>query len=188
MEIEQIINAIHAIPESSMQLLKQSVHAINFPKGHILFRAGKFESKICFIRKGIVRAYAIHDGNEITFWFGQEGDPVVSMKSYVANEKGYEDIELLEPCELYEIEAAQLQQLFAQDIHLANWGRKFAEQELIKTEERLISRQFGTAIDRYKQLLQNNPGLIQRVQLGHIASYLGITQVSLSRIRAELSR
>ena len=188
MQIEQIINAVHTIPESSMQLLKQYVHAVDFPRGHILFRAGKLESKIFFIRKGMVRAYAIHDGNEITFWFGKEGDAVVSMKSYVANEKGYEDIELLEPCELYEVESAQLQQLFLQDIHLANWGRKFAEQELIKTEERLISRQFGTAIDRYKQLLENNPGLIQRAQLGHIASYLGITQVSLSRIRAELSR
>ncbi len=171
-----------------MLLLKQYTREISFPKGHTLFRAGKLESKVCFLKKGIVRAYAMHDHSEITFWFGTEGDAILSMKSYVVNEKGYEDIELLEPCELYEIDTAQLQQLFLQDIHLANWGRKFAERELIKTEERLISRQFGTAIDRYKQLLTDNPGLIQRVQLGHIASYLGITQVSLSRIRAELAR
>ena len=61
-----------------------------------------------------------------------------------------------------------------------------AEKELVKTEERLISRQFRNATERYKALLKYNADLVQRVQLGHIASYLGITQVSLSRIRAEI--
>ena len=80
----------------------------------------------------------------------------------------------------------RLKKLFDEEIHIANWGRRFAEQELVKTEERLISRQFRTAKERYKEILKDNPDLIQRVQLGHIASYLGITQVSLSRIRAEI--
>jgi CRP-like cAMP-binding protein len=79
-----------------------------------------------------------------------------------------------------------LQQLFETDIAMANWGRRFAEKELIKTEERLISRQFRTATERYQELMQQQPGLLQRVSLGHIASYLGITQVSLSRIRADI--
>lgn len=108
------------------------------------------------------------------------------MRSYVSNQKGYEDIELLENCELYLLKTSDLQKLFEKDIHIANWGRKFAEQELIKTEERLISHQFQTATERYKELLKENPDLIQRVKLGHIASYLGITQVSLSRIRADI--
>ena len=108
------------------------------------------------------------------------------MKSYVANQKGYEDIELLENCELYELKTQNLRKLFDEDIHIANWGRRYTEQELVKTEERLISRQFRNATERYKELLKDNPDLIQRVQLGHIASYLGITQVSLSRIRAEI--
>ncbi|MGJ8734563.1 MAG: Crp/Fnr family transcriptional regulator, partial [Cellulophaga sp.] len=86
----------------------------------------------------------------------------------------------------YKLETSKLKQLFFDDIHIANWGRKFAEQELIKTEERLISRQFRTATERYQDLLKNNSDLIKRVQLGHIASYLGITQVSLSRIRASI--
>jgi CRP-like cAMP-binding protein len=141
---------------------------------------------VYFIRKGFVRAYAYTGDHEVTFWFGREGEPVLSMKSYVQQQKGYEDIELLEDCELYEIKAADLQRLFQEDIHIANWGRRFAEQELVRTEERLISRQFRTATERYKELLKENPDLVQRVALGNIASYLGITQVSLSRIRAEI--
>lgn len=186
MNIDQIFDAIYPLPDTSKQALKKSITEASYPKGHILLRADKIEKNIYFIKKGIARAYANTIDNEITFWFGKEGDTIISMKSYVANQKGYEDIELLENSQLYELETKNLQKLFDEDIHIANWGRKFVEQELLKTEERLISRQFRTATERYKELLRNNSDLIQRVQLGHIASYLGITQVSLSRIRAEI--
>ena len=151
-----------------------------------MLRAEKIEKNIYFIKKGLARAYSPALDNEMTFWFGREGDPILSMKSYVAHQKGYEDIELLEDCELFLLKIADLQKMFDKDIHIANWGRKFAEQELVKTEERLIFRQVRSASDRYKELLRESPDLIQRVRLGYIASYLGITQVSLSRIRADL--
>ncbi len=115
-----------------------------------------------------------------------EGDPLISLRSYIQGTPGYENIELLETSELYRLRIADLRQLYASDIHLANWGRKLGEQELIKTEERLMSRQFKNAAERYEELLKNQPNLLQRVQLGHIASYLGISQVTLSRIRAEI--
>ena len=108
------------------------------------------------------------------------------MKSYVEDRPGYESIELLEDCDLYILETESLRKLFNEDIHIANWGRKFAERELVKTEELIISRQFKTSLERYKDLMTNKSDLLKRVQLGHIASYLGITQVSLSRIRAEI--
>lgn len=184
--LDPLLDKIYLLPAPSRFALKKYIHEVSYPKGHILLRADKVETDIYFIKKGIVRAYAQTPDNEITFWFGQEGDTVISMKSYVENQKGYEDVELLDNCDLYQLKIHDLQQLFGQDIHLANWGRKFAEQELVKTEERLISRQFRTASQRYNELLQKSPALIQRVQLGYIASYLGITQVSLSRIRAEL--
>lgn len=186
MELDSILEMICPLPEASKRKLKELVTEVRLQKGHLLLRADKVEKRIYFIKRGIVRAYTVAAGNEVTFWFGKEGETVISMRSYVAGRKGYEDIELLENCELYELKTADLQLLFENDIHIANWGRKFAELELLKTEERLISRQFRTAKERYQDLLRNNSDLVQRVQLGHIASYLGITQVSLSRIRAEI--
>lgn len=186
MEIEQILNQISPLSSQSIQLIADKIQLIRLSKNTTLIDADKVEKKLYFIKKGIVRAYTIDDGKEITFWFGKEGDLILSMRSYVENKIGYETIELMEDCELYEIKSFDLQLFYATNLEIANWGRKLAEIELIKTEERFISRQLGTAIDRYKKLLEENPSLINRVQLGYIASYLGISQVTLSRIRAEI--
>lgn len=186
MDIDEILDRIYPLPEASKAALQQCIVHVTYSKGHLLFKAGKIETNIYFLKKGIVRAYADAGDNEVTFWFGKEGDTVISMKNYVAGEKGYENIELLEDGEFYKVKTSDLQKLFLEDIHIANWGRKFAEHELIIAEEKLIARQFRTASERYKTLLNDSPDLIQRVQLGHIASFLGITQVSLSRIRAEI--
>lgn len=188
MEIKQIIRAFYSMPEASEEMFSRHTREVSYPKGHILLSAGKIERRMYFVKKGIVRAYAPLDEAEITFWFGEEGAPVVSMESYVAGKPGYEYIELLEDCQLYELYVDDLHNLFTNDINIANWGRKFAESELIRAERRLISRQFRSAAERYKELLIDKPTLLQRVPLGHIASYLGITQVTLSRIRADISR
>lgn len=186
MNIDEIINSIYTLPKASKELIKNNVTEVFYPKGFCLMEAGKIIPYIYFIKKGIVRAYASTEENDITFWFGSEGQTIISMKSYVEDKPGYENIELLEDCELYKLETENLRKLFSNDIHIASWGRKFAEKELVKTEELIISRQFKTASERYKDLVKYQPGLLKRVQLGHIASYLGITQVSLSRIRAEI--
>ncbi|WP_116788744.1 Crp/Fnr family transcriptional regulator [Flavobacterium psychrotrophum] len=186
MDFDEILDGIYLIPPASKQALKEHLHEVSLPKGHVIIHADTVEKSIYFIKSGIVRAYSERGDNQVTFWFGKEGDTVISMKSFVADEKGYESIELLEDCELYRMEVESIRKLYYQDIHIANWGRKFAEVELLKVEERLISRQFRTALERYNEIITMYPHLIQRVQLGHIASYLGITQASLSRIRAEI--
>lgn len=186
MSIDKILDNIYKLPGTSKQILKQSIAEVSYPKGHLILKADKVERRIFFMKKGIARLYTSTPENEITFLFCKEGDTIVSMKSYVLKEKGYENVELLENAELYELKTEDLHKLLNTDIHIANWARKFAEQELIKTEERFISRQFRTAKERYEEILRDSPDLIQRVQLGHIASYLGITQVTLSRIRAEI--
>lgn len=186
MDLSKILHSILPLPEHSVVKILNLSKEVKYKKGKILFREGKIEGNIYFLKKGMVRAYALIHDIEVTFWFGWEGFPVVSMKSYVEQKKGYETIELLEDSELYIIKSEELHALYSKDIMINHWGRKFAEKELIKAEERLISIQCYSATERYKKLLGEYPNLIQRVPLGYIASYLGITQVSLSRIRSEI--
>lgn len=183
MDIDQIIDQISPLPESSKALLRAAFAEVAFPKNHILLKADKVERDIYFIKKGIVRAFAPQQDRDITFWFGEEGAPILSMRSYVEQKKGYENIELLEDCELYQLKIEDLHRLYHEHVHIANWGRKLAERELIKVEARIISSELFSATERYSELMKNAPSLIQRVPLKFIASYLGMTPVSLSRIR-----
>ena len=101
MNIDLLLENIYPLPDTSKELLKKSITEVKYKKGHILLRADKIEKNIYFIKKGVARAYSYKDNDEITFWFGKEGDTIISMKSYIANQKGYENVELLEDCELY---------------------------------------------------------------------------------------
>ncbi|WP_313384111.1 Crp/Fnr family transcriptional regulator [Chishuiella sp.] len=186
MEIEQILNKISLLSKDSIQLIKSKINLITLPKGSILFDTKRVETKVYFIKRGIARAYTLDKENEITFWFGQEGDFIISIRSYVENKPSYEIVELLEDCELYEINTNDLYNLYNFNLEFSNWGRKFTEKDLMRTEEIFIFHKSKSATERYQKLLKDNPSLINRVQLGHIASYLGISQVTLSRIRAEI--
>ena len=168
MDIKEIINLRYAMPDASLDKLRQCLTEVSYPKGFRVLESGKVEKDIFFIKKGIVRAYTSVDGKDITFWVGKEGATLVSMKGYVNDEPGYETMELME------------------DLHIANWGRRYAEMELLAAEERLISMLSAVASERYHELLEKEPDLLQRLPLGSIATYLGITQASLSRIRAQI--
>lgn len=187
MDIKNIINNIYSLPEDSIQSLLTNLTKMIYPKGSHLIEAGVVESDIFFVAQGIVRAYIPIEGRNITFWIGMEGATVVSLKSYVNNEPGYETVECMENTIIYILKRSVLESLFLQDINIANWGRKFAEMEFLQTEERFIPLLFTTAAERYEELLKKQPHLFLRIPLECLASYLGITPVSLSRIRAKVS-
>lgn len=132
MEIDPIIDTIYKLPSPSKRMLKEYISEIAYTKGEILLKANKVESTVCFIKKGIVRAYTDIEGNQLTFWFGTEGDTIVSMKSYVAGQKGYENIELLEDCLFYQIESRHLQQLFEKRHSYSKLGTKICRTGIIK--------------------------------------------------------
>lgn len=159
---------------------------ISYPKGYVLFNSYKVERNIYLIKQGIARAYIENDGKDITIWLGQENDIVLSANGYVNGKEGYETMELLEDSVLYKIKLLQLSDLFKSDLEICNWARQLIEKEFVRTEHHLISIISQSATERYMQLLQEKPEILQRVQLRHIASYLGITSEHLSRIRAKL--
>ena len=186
MTAKEILQSIHPLPEKALHKILERLSEVHYPKGHYLIESNKTENDIYFIKEGMARAFCYNNDTEVTFWFGKEGDVVLSFNSNIFNKPGYETIELLEASRLYHIKATELKELYQEDIDIANWGRRLSEYELVKTEERLISRQFKSALERYEELIKGDPSLLNRVSLGNIASYLGVTQVTLSRIRAEI--
>lgn len=179
------IKEVYPLSGTALRKLVERLQELSLPKGHVLVREGTVGNRLYFMERGVARSFCYKDGKEITFWFGAEGSFISSYNGYIANQPGYGTIELLEDSQLFTIDQASMQALFLNDLELANWGRKLAELELIKTEQMLITQLFKTAQEKYHDLITQNPELLQRVQLGHIASYLGVTQVTLSRIRTK---
>lgn len=186
LNMRNYINLVTPLSEQSIQKILHIVTHFEYPKGYTLFEENRRNRDIYFISKGIARVYYLQDGVEATLQFAFEGEVLLSLKSYVENKVGYENIELLEPGILLKMEYVEIEKLYEENVEIANWGRKLAEKELIKMEERQMSQQFKGAAQRYSDLLEKYPQLLQRVQLGHIASYLGVSQVTLSRIRADI--
>ena len=185
MELTEILSRIHRLPLESLDKIMERVERIEVKKGRILVEADKVCKDVFFVAEGIVRAYCYAKGRDITFWIGEEGTVALSMQSYISGKPGYESIVTIEDCVLYKISIDDLHELYGHDVNIANWGRVFAEKEILRAEKALIPQLFTTGSERYEQLLNEHPQLLNRIPLENLASYLGVTPVSLSRIRSK---
>ena len=156
-----------------------------FKKGEIIIEVDERCSNLYFIEKGIVRGYYFDEAKEITSWFAEEGDFATSFYSFISKEPSSETIQALEDCEVIQLSYSALQNLYTKFPETERIGRIITESYYIKLEERMLNIQFKTAKERYDKLVSSNPSLLQRASLGQIAAYLGITQETLIRIRAD---
>lgn len=178
------IREVYPLSDDEVQVLLDHTEQIVLPKGSRIMTAGKVEDYTYFIVEGLARGFFYQEGKDITIWFASAGMALLSMNAYVYDKPGYENIELLEECKLLRIENKCLNVLFETYNGLANLGRRMSDVVVLKLERLFMERNFMPAAQRYHSLLEHEPEILKKVPLRHIASYLGISQVSLSRIRA----
>ncbi|MVM38257.1 cyclic nucleotide-binding domain-containing protein [Spirosoma sp. HMF3257] len=158
---------------------------------HDLFN---FQNSVCrqvgFILKGLFRVYYVDPKTEQehNLYFIPEGVFLTSLKSLLTKTTCPYLIEALEEAELLVIDYDRLQQLYTQSHGWERFGRLLAEQYFMINQTRSESLLTQTAEQRYIDLVENQPDILNRVSLGHISSYLGIKGPSLSRIRAQVAR
>jgi CRP-like cAMP-binding protein len=154
-------------------------------KNEYLLTEGKVCRNLYFLEQGALRGFYNIDRKEITHWFGFEKDFVTSFHSFITGEPAVENIQLLESCTLWAISKETLTDLFNRHHDIERLVRIAYEKYYIRLEERYVNAQFKSAKERYENLLQQTPHILERVSLGLIASYLGISQETLSRIRSK---
>ena len=137
------------------------------------------------MNSGLARIFYYKDEHEVTELFAQEGEIIVRVESLFTGRPSRKGIHILEDSEIVGINASGLFQLYDTHQGIERLFRKVFEAEHLQTVLRLESLQFHSAEERYEILLKETPNLIKRVPLKFIASYLGITQTSLSRIRGK---
>ena len=150
---------------------------------------GKIADEYLFLDSGYMRAFA-HDteGNEVTTNFYSPGQVVFEVSSYFNRTRSKENIQALTDCEGWYITYEQLNSLFHTLPEFREFGRSVLVKGFATLKIRMLSMITETAEERYAQLLATNPQIFQHAPLKNIASYLGITDTSLSRIRRELSK
>jgi CRP-like cAMP-binding protein len=176
------------IDESSMQQLLEQCEDVHFKKGAYFVREGELCHKIGFLISGIARVYHIANDKEYTSYFNFPGRNrmVASFESFLSRKPSKETIHFLEDAHLVVISREKLYQLYQLSPVFSELGRKLAEDNYILAMERIFSLQHDTAQERYLKLLESYPDLMNFVPHHYVASYLGITPESLSRIRKEL--
>ncbi|MEO8412684.1 MAG: cyclic nucleotide-binding domain-containing protein [Ginsengibacter sp.] len=149
---------------------------------HLLLKEGNISRKIYVIRKGCIRNWFYHDGKEISFQFFFEGDVVYSPESFRKNTPSLFSIETIEPVTLKWMSQMDMETV-REDLLLYKYMIGKAVDKNAEFMRHFFSYLKNIPQERYEILLSENPEIIKRVPLQHIASYLGITAVSLSRIR-----
>lgn len=152
-------------------------------KGDFLLKKGQIISNLFVIEIGLVRSFYQTGQREINLWFGFENMILGSVIPLYFNQPSIENIQFLEDTILYYISQDDLESFYKSSQEMNTIGRKIAEEYCAILEERSFTLQTQTADQRYHWFLKNQPEALQRISLGHISSYLGISQETLSRVR-----
>lgn len=175
--------------DEEWQLFNQGLRLETLKKKTTFVKSGKTCKTVGFVLSGSLRLYHIKDGVEITSYFCLENEWVSAYKSFLTQQPSITTIEALENTEVITFTRQQLQQ-WLNTPHLAykmeRFGRLIAEHLICCYEDRVASFILQSAEERYLQLLQNGNNILQRIPQHYIANYLGITPVSLSRIRKRI--
>lgn len=172
------------LSEETIAMFRDAVRLRMMPAGSVLLREGQMADKGWFISTGTARAYYIKEGKDISDWFAFDAEFVTAPDSFLGGMPSPHYIELLEDSVLLEFSREWLLQECDRNRELGHLLRVVLTRTLLRLQQRIVSLQFESAAQKYHNLLRIRPDITQRVPLGHIASYLGITQETLSRIRA----
>lgn len=184
-KMRQSLNQISPINDKDWQLFSRHLKLKTYKKGDLFVKERQQCNHIGFLNKGIARVYYVIDGKEITSYFnaGNRNLFVCSFTSFLSRKPSFENVHFLEDSELLVLDFEQLQDLYNKSPNIQKLGRLMAEYNYVLSMERIYSLQHSPAIDRYNNMLKIYPGLMNQIPHHYIASYLGITPESLSRIK-----
>jgi len=180
----QYLDAIHPLSQHLKDHLSDILKIRELSKKDYLLKTGRICTDICFVEKGLLRCFYLKEEKEVCSWFMKEGDVIISVESFFQQQVSNESIQALEDCTLYYITYSELQHTFTYYPEFNFVGRILTEKYYTLSEQRLYSIRMQRASERYEYLISNFPELIQRVPSKYIASYLSITEETLSRIRS----
>ena len=180
------IDHIYKISVDAKSALSEIIATKHFAKNEIIQDINTSCRTVYIVQTGCARIFYYKDGNDITEHFAFENELIVRAESLFSGKPTSKGIQAIDDTSMLAINSESLFKLYDQHHDLERLFRLIFEREYVNTVRRIESLQSKSAKERYLDLLQST-NYVQTIPLKYIASYLGITQVSLSRIRAEIS-
>lgn len=170
-------------PDALQLVAPYNLEKIEVAAHTILLNEGQNADRIYFIEKGCLRMWFNNNGTDITTQFFFEGNVIASIESMLTNTPSDFTLETLEPCTLYVMPKEQFFELINSDVDFKSWYDKLVLNRFFYYSKHVLSYLKNKPQERYNELLASHPQIFLRVPQHYIAFYLGITPVSLSRIR-----
>lgn len=184
-ELVEHLAQISSLSMEAVTALSSIIHTQQVQKNKDLQQIGQTCKTLYFLKSGLARIYYFHEGNDITEGFYGPFCLIARAESLFAGLPSKKAIQVLEDAEVWAISTRELFALYEVHRDIERLFTRMFERAYVQTIQRIENLQFHSAEERYQLLVQEQPEVLRRVPLKFIASYLGITQVSLSRIRAK---
>ncbi|MCI4668877.1 MAG: Crp/Fnr family transcriptional regulator [Bacteroidia bacterium] len=154
-----------------------------FAKEEMIVQEGQSPEKIFYIQQGSARAFYLKDGRDITDWFAFEKEFIVPISNFFLDQPSLHYIQSQEESLILSLSKADVKRLAENYREFDRLEKEVITRTMLSLQRRIVSMQFENARQKYENLLAERPDITQRIPLTHIASYLGITLETLSRIR-----
>ncbi len=181
--LKEAIEAIYPFPKKELDQFLGLWSALHVEKGDFVMKAGEVSSHLYFLESGAIRCYDFKDGREITEWIALEGRFIYSPRSLFLQVPGRLTFQSVESSVMFAIHVDDLEAICARSIHAAQFYRLMLSQGILAAEKRVEFLLAGSALQRYRNLVTQFPDFLKRFPLSFIASYIGITKETLSRVR-----
>jgi CRP/FNR family transcriptional regulator, anaerobic regulatory protein len=184
--MQSVLHYLNSIKPLSVELTEYLIRTLRskeISRKDYLLKAGQISKHIYFIEQGLLRCFYFKDDVEVSSWFMKEGDVIISVESFFKQKESTEYIQALEDSVLHYISYVELQFIYSNFAEFNYIGRTLVEHYYTISEQRLHSLRMQRAHERYRSLIATNPEMIQRIPSKYLASYLGISEETLSRIR-----
>ncbi len=174
--------------DSELKIIMPYFEPKKFRKKTTLLEIGNVSNEVFYLIKGCIRLYCEKDGEELSTYFFTENMFAGSYDSFLSRKPSKVAIETLEECEVLVLSHKGQEKLYDIFPKMNEFTRKAIEQRFVLLHDLFISYLLNSPEERYLMLLKDRPELLQRIPQHQIASFLGITRVSLSRIRNRLAK
>jgi CRP-like cAMP-binding protein len=179
-----LLQQLQPLSKETVEALDSIIRHRQFKKGELLVRIGQIPEYFYFICQGLARVYYVRNDQEVTDYFAIDNQFIGALPGLFTQQPSHKAIEVLEDAEVNYFSYAAFDKLCERYHDLERAARKMSIFGMMEGQKRIESIRFYSARERYEELERLYPGITNRAPLKDIASYLGITQVSISRIRA----